>query len=269
MTLIIVLLAILAIGVFLTLYEPDEKTVRLLEDSGMITNGSYKRKDIPFQTFNFSSIPDDYRYFQMVGMYYRNLDKNDFGIFDCWAKAEEDNPYDPYAVAIYRISDGKHLGYIPAGDKELHRQIIYRGGLAKAIARIQGNFSYLNGTVYIKNEYKVFRKGGENMAYKTSATKEVPFSSILLTGRHKCRLIIGDVADEFNYTVTVLNENGEFIGVTGDNEIRLFDYVNDKKEVAAACVITGEDGAGLIFVPLNYTEKTSSRKIEEFINKTT
>lgn len=67
-----------------------------------------------------------YNKFTMVGMYYRNLKFSDMGKFEGYAIAERNNMYDTYAVAIYTNS-GKHLGYLPSGNKTIHQLIIDSG----------------------------------------------------------------------------------------------------------------------------------------------
>ncbi|MDL2230342.1 hypothetical protein LJB87_00955 [Alistipes sp. OttesenSCG-928-L06] len=76
-------------------------------------------------------IRDGYKKFDMVGMYYRKLKKSDMGEFEGYAKAEEGNSYDRYAVAIYKDS-GKHVGYLPKGNRIIHKQIQDNGGSTPA-----------------------------------------------------------------------------------------------------------------------------------------
>lgn len=61
--------------------------------------------------------------YQMVGMYYRKLKKSDIGKFEGYAKAEKYNAHDPFAVSIYN-NMGKHLGYLPSGNKYIHGLIL-------------------------------------------------------------------------------------------------------------------------------------------------
>lgn len=76
-----------------------------------------------------------YTKFEMVGMYYRNLKKSDMGKFEGYAKAENNNIHDSYAVSIYTDS-GKHVGYLPKGNKSVHRNIIDNGGMLIAYGYI-------------------------------------------------------------------------------------------------------------------------------------
>ena len=63
----------------------------------------------------------------MVGMYYRGLGIRDIGKFEGYAEAQDDNPVDRFAVAIYR-EDGRQVGWLPRGDVQTHTMIKSRGG---------------------------------------------------------------------------------------------------------------------------------------------
>lgn len=72
-----------------------------------------------------------YQKFQIAGVYYRNLSVKLIGKFNGYAKAETDNEYDPYAIAIYNDSD-THLGYLPRGNEKLHSYIMMESGKVHA-----------------------------------------------------------------------------------------------------------------------------------------
>lgn len=98
-----------------------------------------------------------YSYYEMVGMKFRNLDKSDYGIHDCaLAVSENNNPYDPYAVGIYRTDGGflKLVGYIPSDmNEELHDYINkYCGGRTPATYKIWRRGDKIYGITYIKDK---------------------------------------------------------------------------------------------------------------------
>lgn len=89
--------------------------------------------------------------YQVVGMYYRKLKKSDMGEFEGYAKAEKYNTHDSFAVAIYN-NQGKHVGYLPAGNKYIHELILDNNGTLPAYGYISSD-SYGNdytGEVAIK-----------------------------------------------------------------------------------------------------------------------
>lgn len=89
--------------------------------------------------------------YQMVGMYYRGLKKSDMGKFEGCAKAKKYNLHDSFAVAIYN-NVGKHVGYLPAGNKYIHELILENNGSLPAYGYIScdnGGYSY-TGEVAIK-----------------------------------------------------------------------------------------------------------------------
>jgi hypothetical protein len=114
------------------------------------------RNDNNFYHFHYSEIPEGYYRHDMVGMYYRGITPENFGVYEGYAIAQKNNQYDPYAIAIYRSWDNKHVGYLPAGNAELHRILTYRGGKANAIFRIQGSRKRCYGDVYIEEKYRKF-----------------------------------------------------------------------------------------------------------------
>lgn len=100
---------------------------------------------------------DDYSYYEIVGMQYRSLNKSDFGIHNCaLAVAERHNPYDAFAVGIYRTDNGnrKLVGYVPKTDnKELHNYIIDRyNGQTMATYKIWRREDKIYGIAYIKDD---------------------------------------------------------------------------------------------------------------------
>lgn len=73
--------------------------------------------------------------YPLVGAYYRwkerGIDASDLGSFVGIAKAQTDNPYDPYAIAIYAIKPDdshRHIGFLPRGKKDMHDFILRLGG---------------------------------------------------------------------------------------------------------------------------------------------
>lgn len=92
-----------------------------------------------------------YSKYKMVGMYYRKLRKSNIGKFEGYAKSELDNIHDPYAVAIYN-NNGKHIGYIPSGNKSTHDLILNNGGHLPAYGYIScdSDFNDFTGEVAIK-----------------------------------------------------------------------------------------------------------------------
>ena len=73
----------------------------------------------------------DYEPRSIVGMTYRYLSMSDLGKFNGFAQAEDDNEFDDFAVAIYN-DRGKHLGYIPRDDEEMHEYITDNFGSVNA-----------------------------------------------------------------------------------------------------------------------------------------
>lgn len=97
-----------------------------------------------------------YTYYELVGMKFRKLTRNDIGIFDGYAFAEDDNEYDEYAVGIYRTDNSKLLAYVPKdfrgkSNKDLHEAIKKLGGSTHARFQIkEGSTGTLYGSAYIK-----------------------------------------------------------------------------------------------------------------------
>ena len=73
----------------------------------------------------------DYESRSIVGMTYRYLSMSDLGKFNGFAQAEDDNEFDDFAAAIYN-DRGKHLGYIPRDDEEMHEYITDNFGSVNA-----------------------------------------------------------------------------------------------------------------------------------------
>lgn len=63
----------------------------------------------------------------LVGMSYRGLQLTDIGKFEGYAEAQQDNPHDPHAIAIYR-EDHTHVGYLMRGQHDVWEHIQQQGG---------------------------------------------------------------------------------------------------------------------------------------------
>ena len=77
---------------------------------------------------------DDYEdlSFSIKGINYANLDDSYLGDHDGYIKAVTDNPKDPYAIAVY--VGRKRVGWLPAGNRQLHEGLLSIGG--KAVVHI-------------------------------------------------------------------------------------------------------------------------------------
>lgn len=77
---------------------------------------------------------DDYEdlSFSIKGINYANLDDSYLGDHDGYIKAVTDNPKDPYAIAVY--VGRKRVGWLPAGNSQLHEGLLSIGG--KAVVHI-------------------------------------------------------------------------------------------------------------------------------------
>lgn len=100
---------------------------------------------------------EDYSYYEIVGMKYRNLKKRDFGIHNCAvAVAERHNPYDAFAVGIYRTDNGENklVGYVPRhSNQELHDYILDKyNGQTMATYKIWKRGDDIYGIAYIKDD---------------------------------------------------------------------------------------------------------------------
>lgn len=119
------------------------------------SNNSNPKSNNIYYTSGYSRIwlekRNGYTKYEMVGMYYRNLKRSDMGKFEGYAKADTNNNYDSHAVAVYNNS-GKHLGFIPKGNKYLYDLILNNGASLPAYGYISCDASGNNfiGEVGIK-----------------------------------------------------------------------------------------------------------------------
>lgn len=128
------------------------------------------KKDVEISEINLNEIKEDieehelpypgdgYSYYAIVGMQYRNLNMSDVGIQNnALAIAEPNNPYDAFAVGIYRKTDSgykKLVGYVPMSDnEELHDYINEKyKGKTKAIYQIWKQDEKFYGEAWIKDD---------------------------------------------------------------------------------------------------------------------
>lgn len=209
----------------------------------------------------------DYHIHKMVGMKHY-VNKEDLGVKMCYALAEDNNKYDQYAISIHRSDNGKVVGYIPAGNEELHKTLKYRGGKADGLYRIQRISQVYYAEAYLDYETKFFRFGKYRNPYITRTCKLLDVSisrkSFSQNGRVRCWLTTSGADMDYDYTVYAVDDDNNLIAYTDDNELQLFDYVQMHEDKVPCVCSTNENQ---IFVPLNYTEKTIEKKINEYIGK--
>lgn len=79
-----------------------------------------------------------YQKFTMVGMEHRCIGARALGKFEGYAVAQTDNPFDKYAIAIFR-EDAKHVGFLRRENIKLHRYIAEQGGMVHCYGYIACN----------------------------------------------------------------------------------------------------------------------------------
>ena len=96
---------------------------------------------------------EGYVFYELVGMQYRSLSKEDYGIHNGIAVAETNNQYDKNAVSVRRSDNGKIVAYVPKEENEyLHERITERGGTVPASFRIwTHDGEHIYGCSYIKS----------------------------------------------------------------------------------------------------------------------
>ena len=67
--------------------------------------------------------------YSIKGINYANLDDSYLGDHEGYIKAVTNNPKDPYAIGVF--VGRKRVGWLPAGNKELHAGLLSIGGKAK------------------------------------------------------------------------------------------------------------------------------------------
>ncbi len=96
-----------------------------------------------------------YYYYELGGMKDRQLDGFDLGINEGYAKIDINNPYDDYAVGIYRGDDDKLIAYIRREqNEELCKFLAKNGGAADAKFQIWVYERKFYGIAYVKEEHK-------------------------------------------------------------------------------------------------------------------
>lgn len=67
--------------------------------------------------------------FSIKGINYANIDDSYLGDHDGYIKAVTNNPKDPYAIGVF--IGKKRVGWLPAGNRQLHDGLLSIGGKAK------------------------------------------------------------------------------------------------------------------------------------------
>lgn len=78
-----------------------------------------------------------YREYSIKGINFRVKSDSLMGDFTGTVRAETDNKYDPYAIAVYR--GNMHIGYLPRDNRWLYKEIMSKGG----VVHIEGYISKL------------------------------------------------------------------------------------------------------------------------------
>ncbi|MDR1883023.1 MAG: HIRAN domain-containing protein [Prevotella sp.] len=226
---------------------------------------------------------DGYKRFSIKGISHYGIKDRDLGYFSGYAKAETNNEYDRYAVAIYR-NDGKQLGYAPANYMTLHESIIDKGGRVRAWGTIGGTFGSYYGDVYIEFDPNYF--------YNKTPRNERVYKSPNLqrSGIELCQVSQDDSfigkfyglgklleSDGEIYPLQISNDNGVVLGTACVNEygyntihdfamnkeVEVWGYIGTKTFVANGAV----EYFGYVYIPIRFSGTKLEKTKSEFKDK--
>lgn len=95
--------------------------------------------DIPTISVSITTEDDTEYEYSIKGINFRDIDDSMLGDFVGTARALKSNSHDAYAIGVYR--GNRRVGFLPRGNKELHAEIIARGGSVRVdgyIAKAEG-----------------------------------------------------------------------------------------------------------------------------------
>lgn len=232
-----------------------------------IQNGYYIYTKDDQKSINTLLLPrKGYSHYDLVGIKYRNLDTRDYNEFEGYALAETDNQYDQFAVSIWRC-DGRHLGYVPKGDRDLWTFISNYGGKVKAY-----------GIIYLTSRGK--EVGVVNVEFDDASTWSTPeedryFKSpniklCRLYAEYPSRFLAGKffgyakLGDKFN--IDIYDENNNKLGVVLHEE---YIYNTAKKFNDEEFLVWGYNKGGwfeypYVYIPLKCGEKKINSEIDFF-----
>ena len=127
------------------------------------------KKNLPADCFQY--IGEGFKQFDIAGIYYQDLEDEDYGDFVGIAIPELTNPYDKYAIRICKLLENgnfRQLGYIPAKQsKEVYTYIMKYGILNANNTKA----TYAYGTIWKDYEDDTYADdfpsyGAVNLYYK-------------------------------------------------------------------------------------------------------
>lgn len=84
--------------------------------------------------------------YSIKGINFRGIDDTMLGDFEGYVRALKSNQYDSYAIGVYIGS--RKVGYLPRGNKDLHRAIMLKGGTTAANGYIAKDIAEDGRTFY-------------------------------------------------------------------------------------------------------------------------
>ena len=234
---------------------------------------TYQRKPCESSNENYThqidpyEFVDGYRNFPIKGIYYRNLSEKDIRDFDGVAVAEDNNPYDEFAVSIYN-ERGVHVGYAPGHYFSLHEYIRKQGGRVRAFGTIWKEEGQFYGRVNIQFNPNHFGDDipEEDRIYKKPNLKS--YSLELSKPVHKGKFRgYAELGDPFNFLI--YNEEKELIGQVS-NEEYLYNtvkkYNDGKVEVWGNIVGIDECFGNIVYIPARCSKNKIDKSRTEFEN---
>ena len=217
-------------------------------------------------------VNNGYICYKIKGTSFRGLRKQDIGTFDGEAIAELNNIYDDHAVAIYG-NQGKMLGYIPAGQKDLHQYISKRGRV-RAVGYINGNRKCFWGEVYVKFDYnewaelipieeKTYARANLRDHYMTVSNHQMKRGTFSGTAKPL------DIGSE-PFPIGIYDDSGNKIGVvTGEMKVYFTIKLKEEKGEVPVWGKLGNTG-NYVYIPLLCGQKkiaNAKAKFEEQYSK--
>ncbi len=126
-----------------------------------------------------------YSCLRIMGLQHYYARISQIGRFEGYARAEINNEYDAYAIAIYR-EDNLQMGYLPAGNSVLHGYILQQGGCVHCEGYIATyKTGRLFGAVAVESNKELVEKRNQSSVNDKYYTYEDGWLKSFLDGSQK------------------------------------------------------------------------------------
>lgn len=128
---------------FMRRKQAEAEEEEQLELERQFAQPSAPKPTVKFRVVTTDEDEEGNEIYSIKGINFANIDDSYLGDHDGYIKAVTDNPKDPHAISVH--VGNKRVGWLPAGNRDLHAELLSQGGRADVSITISKSYDKSDG----------------------------------------------------------------------------------------------------------------------------